>query len=377
MTFINGDSSQMVKSLSVIAGNIRIPNQPSEPVMLFVNPMSPMLLFTFNHSTLGTKFNSTSESPIDFSGKEDGKYTAQVKSVFGTELLELPSFTVTKNKNMLIPSFIDLKITRVEIHFFYKDKPLSGADVDGTFTLKTSAKVTKFSTKTSEKGAALFVCPEGPLYVEAKKVVDGDEVKLKQELLVPFPNPVNDKEEMNDIKPIVLIVNQDSDRISNIIKFTGSVAFLGDCSGSMSNDNNIEKLRREYSIIWEDAKKNGLKSNIAFMAWDTASYFCKKSWLCLSDDNEVKQWISDLQARGGTYMKTAITDAINTFTSVENVVVICDGDITPFNLDSWKEFRSLYPKIRFHFIALGSSSNSEAMKEMAIIGNGTYTETNV
>ena len=76
-------------------------------------------------------------------------------------------------------------------------------------------------------------------------------------------------------------------------------------------------------------------------------------------------------------MKTGITDAINTFTSIENVVVICDGDITPFDLNSWKAFRSLYPKIIFHFVAVGSSANSETMKEMAVIGNGSYTATNI
>ena len=74
-----------------------------------------------------------------------------VNSSFGTELLELHSFTVTKSKNMIIPSFIDLKVIPVEIHFFYKDKPFSGADVNGLFATKTNNKSFKFSTKTSEK----------------------------------------------------------------------------------------------------------------------------------------------------------------------------------------------------------------------------------
>jgi hypothetical protein len=361
----------------VIAGNMQKSNKPAKPVTLFVNPMSKELLLTFNHSTLGKKFNSTSESQIDFSGKEDGKYTAEVKSIFGTELLELPSFTVTKINNMINPSFIDLKVIRVEIHFFYKDTPLSEANVYGIFTLKSSAKIIKFSTKTSRTGTVLLACPEGLLYIEAIIVVDGNEVKLEQELSVTSPNPVTSKEEMNERKPRVIIVNKASTLILTGVQSDGSIVYAGDCSGSMSNNNNIEKLRNTYSTVWETAKQDGIKSNIAFIAWDDTSYFCKKSWLCLSDDNEVKNWISALEARDGTDMKTGIMDAIVKFASIENIMIICDGDVTPFDLDSWKTFRSLYPKITFHFVALGSGSNFKILQEMAAIGNGSYTGTNI
>ncbi|CAF4352943.1 unnamed protein product [Rotaria sp. Silwood2] len=278
---------------------------------------------------------------------------------------------------MITPSFIDLEVVAVEIYFFYQDRPLSGADINGTFTLKGGSRIIKFSTKTSGTGTVSLVCPEGYLHIEAKKVVDRNEVKLMQESSINSRDPVNKKEEMNERKPRILTVNQASNLIFNEIQCTGSVAILGDCSGSMSINDNIAKLRRTYAAFWETAKKDGLKSKIAFTVWDTESYFCTKSWLGLSDDGVVKNWITGLQARGGNDTKTAVTDAINTFTSVENIVIICDGDVTPFTFESRKEFRSRYPKITFHFVAVGLGSDFKIMKEMAVIGNSSYTATNI
>ena len=80
-------------------------------------------------------------------------------------------------------------------------------------------------------------------------MIDGNDVKLKEELDVPPPDPVNSKEEMDEKKPIVLIVNQSSNVILNGIQYTGPIAFVGDCSGSMSSDDNIEKLRRTFSNL--------------------------------------------------------------------------------------------------------------------------------
>ncbi|CAF3422518.1 unnamed protein product, partial [Rotaria sp. Silwood2] len=176
--------------------------------------------------------------------------------------------------------------------------------------------------KTSVTGGISLVCPEGRLHIEARKVVDGNEVKLIQESSINHPNPINNKPEMDQTKPIRLIVNQHSKKVFHEILYSHSAAFVGDCSGSMSSNNNIEKLKRSFLDVWEAAKKDGFETKIAFTSWNTQSYFCKKSWLVLSDEYKVKNWISNLRAEGGTDMQTGIMGAINTFSPVENIITI-------------------------------------------------------
>lgn len=333
---------------------------------------------TFNHFSLGKKFNSTSDIPVDFSTKESGIHTVQVKCAFGNESLELPSFQVTKDQEKINPCFVDLKIIPVEIYFFYKDKPFAGADISGTFSLDNGTKNVRFITKTSDIGAIVLACPKGHLHIQAAKIIDGNEVKLAENLYVPLADTVNDIGEIKERKPLIVTVNKASNFIlNNGIQYSGSVVFLGDCSGSMLLDDNIGKLRRTYTYLWEEAKRNGLNAGIAFSVWDLECHFCTNSWLSLSDESKVKRWISNFTTRLGNDMQSAITDVIQTFVSVNNIVVICDGDVTPFDIASWKKFRFNYPKIKFHFVAIGSSSNFEIMKQMAIIGNGSYTATNI
>lgn len=338
--------------------------------------MSKNLLLSFRHVQLGNKFDTNSESPVDFSRKDDGQYTAEVKTLFGGESIPITSFDVTKKGDNINPNFIDLRLTLVQMRFYYQDKPLSNAPVSVIFRPTIGSTMNSSSLSTCGKGTIEFVCPEGHLSLEAKTIDNGKSVSLKQDVQVIQAPPAT-LETMNSINLIPITVNQASNMILNDIQYTGSAAFLGDCSGSMSSNDNIDKLRRTYTKLWTDAITVGFKSGIGFTVWDTSSYPCTETWLNSHDDSKVRTWISGIQARGGNDMKQAIDTAIKLFLNVDNVFVICDGDVSPFDINSWKQYRALYPQIKFHFIAVGSSSSFEIMKQMAVIGNGGFTGTNL
>jgi len=71
------------------------------------------------------------------------------------------------------------------------------------------------------------------------------------------------------------------------------------------------------------------------------------------------KWINEVHAGGGNDMKNAIVSALQKRNDATDVIVMCDGDITPFDLTSWSQFRSQYPKIRFGFVALKEESQWE------------------
>ena len=113
------------------------------------------------------------------------------------------------------------------------------------------------------------------------------------------------------------------------------------------------------------------------MTWDDSTYFCVGTWLKIENELEVTKWINSLQARGQNEMEEAITTAFKTLGQIDNVIVICDGDVSPFNESSWTRYRNKYPETRFHFVAVGSRSDFSEMKKMASIGNGSFTGTNL
>jgi len=73
-------------------------------------------------------------------------------------------------------------------------------------------------------------------------------------------------------------------------------------------------------------------------------------------------------------MSCAIEDAMRKFPDADDAYILCDGDVSPFSGTSWGTFRSRFPKVKFHFIALGSDSSMQEMQQMASVGGGSYTE---
>ncbi|CAE8714184.1 unnamed protein product [Polarella glacialis] len=94
-------------------------------------------------------------------------------------------------------------------------------------------------------------------------------------------------------------------------------------------------------------------------------------------------------------MRYAIEEVLAMFPAVTDVVIMCDGDTTPFamrggndtfpsrvrrpsceeddapqNSQNWPKFAEHHGGTRFHFVALGRGSNSERMQQMALEGRG-------
>lgn len=99
-----------------------------------------------------------------------------------------------------------------------------------------------------------------------------------------------------------------------------------------------------------------------------------------------------LEADGGNDMRHAIEHAMRTHPDAQHVVVLCDGDVSPFCLEgglaalgdvprpltdstessfqpysptNWPSFRVRWPAVRFSFVALGEASDARAMQRMA------------
>jgi len=83
-----------------------------------------------------------------------------------------------------------------------------------------------------------------------------------------------------------------------------------------------------------------------------------------------------MEAGGGNDMENALTSALVQYPDAEDYYVMCDGDIDPFTIESWKVFcarnatNSEGMRISYHFIAVGSGADFENMREMAEIGGG-------
>jgi len=73
-------------------------------------------------------------------------------------------------------------------------------------------------------------------------------------------------------------------------------------------------------------------------------------------------------------MKLAIEEALKKFPSATDFYVMCDGDVSPFDLSSWEAFRNRFTGYVFNFIALGKLSDTGTMGQMASIGGGTFWE---
>jgi len=157
---------------------------------------------------------------------------------------------------------------------------------------------------------------------------------------------------------------------------------LGDISGSMSGKG-VELLKAAF----HNSLNVALLSNtqISFAVWNTSTYWCESGkWITKENEHRTREWINRINAAGGNNMHQAILVALQSLPDAKEILVMCDGDITPFYVGSegesnnmnWRSFREQYPNVRFNFVAVGQHASHVEMQKMASIAGGNYEETN-
>eukprot|EP01036_Dinobryon_divergens_P035372 gene35372-45816_t len=108
---------------------------------------------------------------------------------------------------------------------------------------------------------------------------------------------------------------------------------------------------------------SGSMCKIALTVWNTDTMFARGTYLDSSDEAFVKSWLDGL-----TCDKAYNVD----------VFVMCDGDIDPFDISSWKAFTQQFVDkgIRIHTVAFAEDSDHDQMQVMARICGGMFTSTN-
>mmetsp|Transcript_34339 Transcript_34339/g.74136 ORF Transcript_34339/g.74136 Transcript_34339/m.74136 type:complete len:175 (-) Transcript_34339:835-1359(-) len=169
--------------------------------------------------------------------------------------------------------------------------------------------------------------------------------------------------------------------------------FLGDISGSMSS--RMPFLHRAMISKLEEAHAKGFA--IGFQAWHSHPVWSPEGARLYAPGDDVtrlKAWITSLSATGGNQMRAAIEHAMAQVPSVTDVIICCDGDITPFTISggqeagfvdgeagqtNWKAFASRYrtgrpDQPRFHFVAFEKGADKAQMQLMAQLGGGDFEE---
>merc|ERR1712232_136698 len=130
----------------------------------------------------------------------------------------------------------------------------------------------------------------------------------------------------------------------------------------------MDVLKKSFREIAQKSAVEGCP--FAIGAWNTEVYWASTSWIT-TPTSSLDSFIQSLRASGGTVMKQAILKGMSRFPDATDAYVMCDGDISPFRVDinggTWKPFRQQYPRVTFHFIALGKASNVEQLQQMADI----------
>jgi hypothetical protein len=82
-------------------------------------------------------------------------------------------------------------------------------------------------------------------------------------------------------------------------------------------------------------------------------------------------WIERLRTSGCTHFRPAMTEATK-LSEVTDIVTLCDGG---FNDSTHFDFLSVarsFPKVKFHFVAVGEGAETKIMMEYAAAGRGHY-----
>ena len=276
-------------------------------------------------------------------------------------LVGVGSFYVTNAANGISMPVLNTGLQQVNTHWAKDGVPLDGATISAT----NDGKV--ITGTTDSEGNFLLTMKPGVIPVSATK----GSIKMTNEIQVFPPSNITDPKAAVMAEPQIYAITTGSigSKSSTLISPTMKNVVLGDVSGSMGSGSRMQNLK-DYLSLALDAVTSG---EIFIATWDTQFYPCTTGYIPKGTFLNVKNsYIASLRAKGGNHMQQAIEKGVAMCPGVQIVTILCDGDICPFNVNTWKSFRSKYPLINFNFIALEKDSSWKDMAQMAHVGNGGF-----
>ena len=314
-----------------------------------------------------------SESDLK-NGAFSSSTTAPMKGSRLGDIEVLKVFEVTKNGNTFSPSFVDTGASPISVKFVHEDKPIGEATVTGNFTSDKTGKSYELNNRTIGGGRLEVSLPPGKIQC-AVTTASGKEIEASHS--VPEREEVQQAADIPVATELNIISNS---RICTYMPQSWSkdrpVLLLGDVSGSMCNDERMGHLRETFLHLYHETTQMGGK--IALAVWNTDTMFARGTYLGSSDEAFVKSWLDGLEADGGNDMQQGIQRGTEKFPDAKDVFVMCDGDINPFGISSWKAFTQQFVDkgIRIHTVAFAEDSDHDQMQEMARICGGMFTSAN-
>eukprot|EP01132_Coremiostelium_polycephalum_P002217 gene2217-2733_t len=306
---------------------------------------------------------------FDFSSLDDGNYKVEIYSKEGlsTPIL-LKSFDLEKKDGEYTPDFVDLSASLLKFGFYSFDKPVQNSDLTGTIKINGIKDPVKIQSKTDETGCFSTILPKSDVSLKVTGKVDGKQVEINQNYPIESPPPVKSLEDAAKSVPPKLFQQSVNGTEFHIQVNQSKTVYLCDVSGSMSTNGRITQLKKTLHSLIESKKEL-----LSVVSWNHNFFLSSigNKWMTNDNKQELLKWVDGLVADGLNQMEQAIEKGILNFPDAEDFVILCDGDVNPFNIDSWTKFSLKNSKYRFSFVGIGESSDSQ-MKNMAQIGRGQY-----
>lgn len=309
-------------------------------------------------------------------GAFSGNEKALLRGSKQSEAEILKEFDIVKEGKIFTPSFIDTGADAISVTFIVEDKRIDKANVNAEFISDKSGIKFEFNSTTDDKGCVDISLPPGKFIT--KVFPPGSATPLEVKHVVKDRPEILDFEAIPEMTEINIISqSQICVYLPSSIRGGSNIVVLGDISGSMRSDQRMAHLKKTLLSMYEESMLRGC--GISLAVWDTSTYFANDSrYLTREDEDSVKEWVNARSAQGGNEMRQAIQCGMEKFPDAKHVFVMCDGDIAPFNFDTWRGFTGPYVSkgVHFHTVAFAEDSQHEMMQEMANFGGGTFTSAN-
>jgi uncharacterized protein YegL len=298
--------------------------------------------------------------------------------LLGRTKVQSPEATLDKN-------FINLQLQHTALTFQQNGVAFAGGTVIGSCTAHGNS--VRFEDVLPSDGVFEHVGQHGKTGETAVEATSkSGKKKLNYSITIW---PVADPDDMNP-EPNVIVVDPEAPSMFDQFELPYTV-FLGDQSVSMEGTR-IEKLRNNLvKMINKYSTHPGGKRPFAVASWNHGIDWALggKVWHDSDPSGKLQQWARQVPAAGSTAMIQALEQAAKCggilAEKVKHIVVMCDGDIDPFTVDSapgsngtdWKEFydslvkETRNPNLKVHFVGFSNSAN-EDLRRMAMIGKGKY-----
>ena len=345
-----------------------------------------------------------------------GTYTMTIYLNSKPRLVLEPAGTevVVQESKVQEPSHLKLRATSLRVVFSERDASApANTPVTAIFNPMGGTQVA-LNGKTDENGSEDFPLPAGQVHNLQAKLSSGVIINRNEPIIVAPSDYDRDSDGKDEEMPLLFNIAQNATSCAEVIEWMSAAktraVILGDISGSMGdyNSTQMHALRKSFREQAEAVEKKGGK--FALVAWCSWLLWCPSEawneaqgavWHSKLDAPTIS-WINNLRAGGGNNMRFAIEQAMRTYPDATDVWVMCDGDISPFTIDSgltncredvprpkskseesrgtsynqtnWKAFCSRWPLVRFHFIAFHHSADRTGMPLMAQEGCGSFSQ---